>query len=111
MENKENNGSRGKIVASYIVPIVGLIFVLIEKDASETEKRNYAQAATIFIIDIILGLVSGAISALGIPFVGTIIGILPTIIFIFAIIAAVKSTDTEVYEIPAIYDFSKKLFK
>ncbi|MDO4282122.1 MAG: hypothetical protein Q4D02_00650 [Clostridia bacterium] len=119
MENQNNNiqsnnnqqNNKSKIVLSYIIPLIGLIFVLSEKNATSIEKRNYAQAATLFILDIILFIISLLIGFIGIPFIGTIISFLPTVLFIFAIIAAIKSDSTEIYKIPAIYDLSEKIFK
>ena len=95
-------------VLSYIISLLGLIFVNTEKDASEQDRAHFAQAATIFIVEICLSIITRILS--GIPFVGAILGLLPLAILILAIIAAVKSANGEFFEIPVIYDFSKKIF-
>ncbi len=106
-----SSDSKSKIVLSYIFSFLGLIFVFTEKNATDAEKRNYAQAGTIFIITLIISVVTGIINLIGIPFVGAILSLLPTVLFVFCIIAAVKSSRTEVYQIPLIFDLSKKFFK
>ena len=98
-----------KFVLAYIIPLIGLIFYFAEKESTETEKENYAQAATLFIVNLIISV--GANILNGIPFVGIAIWVLQIVITVFAIIAAYKSDADNVYNIPILYDFSKKLFK
>lgn len=104
------NPNKSKIILSYLITLLGLIFVNTEKDASEQDKEHFAQAATIFIVDIALTIITTIINSIGIPFVGTIIGLLPTALLVLSIIAAVKSASGELFKIPVIYDFSKKIF-
>lgn len=104
------NPNKTKIILAYIISLLGLIFFNTEKDASETDKAHFAQAATLFIVEFAVSIISGVITLLQIPFVGTILGLIPTALLVFAIIAAVKSADGEYYAIPAINDLSKKIF-
>lgn len=104
------NPNKSKIILSYIISLLGLIFVNTEKDASETDREHFAQAGTIFIVELVLSVVSGIIAGLQIPFVGTIISLIPTALLVLAIIAAVKSANGEFFKIPVIYDLSKKIF-
>lgn len=105
-----SNPNKAKIVLAYIIPLLGLIFVNTEKTASEQDKTHYAQAATIFIVDIILSVIVGIIAALQIPVVSSLISLLPTAMTILAIIAAVKSAGGELFKIPVVFDFSQKMF-
>lgn len=104
------NPNKAKIVLSYIISFLGLIFVYADKEASEQDRAHYAQGATIFIVEFIASIISGIVSGIGIPFVGTILSLIPTALLVLAIIAAVKSANGDFFEIPVIYDFSKKIF-
>ncbi len=104
------NPNKAKIILAYIISLLGLIFVYTDKDASEQDREHYAQGATIFIVEMILSVASGIIGGLGIPFIGTILSLLPTAMLVLAIIAAVKSASGEFFKIPVIYDFSQKIF-
>ncbi len=104
------NPNKSKIILSYIISLLGLIFINTEKDASEQDREHFAQAATIFIVELALTVITTIINSIGIPFVGTILGLVPTALLVLAIIAAVKSANGEFFKIPVIYDFSKKIF-
>ena len=104
------NPNKTKIILSYIISLLGLIFVNTEKDASETDRAHFAQAGTIFIVEIAVSVISGVIAALQVPFVGTILGLIPTALLVLAIIAAVKASNGEYFKIPVIDDLSKKIF-
>ena len=104
------NPNKAKIILSYIISLLGFIFLYTDKDAPETDREHYAQAATIFIVEAAISIITSIINAIGIPVVGLILGLIPTALLILAIIAAVKSANGELFKIPVVYDFSKKIF-
>ena len=104
------NPNKTKIILSYIISILGFIFLYTDKDAPETDREHYAQAATIFIVEIVLSIITSIINSIGIPVVGLILGLIPTALLVLAIIAAVKAASGELFKIPVVYDFSKKIF-
>ena len=104
------NPNKAKIILSYIISLLGFIFLYTDKDAPDTDKEHYAQAATIFIVEILVSIITSIINAIGIPVVGLIIGLVPTALLVLAIIAAVKSASGELFKIPVVYDFSRKIF-
>lgn len=104
------NPNKAKIILAYFISLLGLIFINTEKDASEQDKEHFAQAATIFIVQIALTIITTIINTIGIPFVGIFLGLVPTALLILAIIAAVKSSKGELFKIPVVYDFSRKIF-
>ena len=108
--NENESPNKAKIILSYIISLLGFIFLYTDKDAPEQDREHYAQAATIFIVEMVLSIITSVVNSLGIPFVGFILGLIPTAMLVLAIIAAVKSANGELFKIPVVYDFSRKIF-
>lgn len=110
--NHQSNGnSRGKIVLSYLIPIIGIIFVFTEKNATREEKEHYAQAATSFLFYVVISIVSNGIRMVHIPLIGFGISILSTLVYILGIVVIIQMGSNVFYKIPGIYELSKTIFK
>lgn len=99
-----------KVILGYVISPIGLIFYLVDKTASKQERENYVQAATVFICQFAIVILSTLLSSI-IPFMGSMLWILNIGIFILAILAAVRFSEGKTFQIPVIYEFSKKIFK
>ncbi len=118
-ENKNNNETAETItgmakekegVLVYLIPLLGLIFAIMkDKKVSDLARFNYNQAATIFIINIGFNIVLNIVGSF-IPYIGYASYIISLLLFVFSIIALVKTYNGERYEIPVVYDLSKSIW-
>lgn len=109
--NKDKSSNKMKIVISYLISLLGIIFLNVEKDLDEQTRNHYKQSSTIFIIMLGNSILIGSMLNMFIPFSGMISYLISVALFIVSIIAAVKAYNDEFYEIPVVYDLSKKIFK
>ena len=102
---------KAEIVLVYIISFVGFIFALMkDKKVSKSQRFHYNQAGTLWIVNIILSVGFGIVSAF-VPFAGSISKGINVVLWIFAIIAMIKAyNEDEDYKIPVIYDISKSIF-
>lgn len=110
IEKKEPN-SKMKIVIAYLISLLGIIFLNTEKNMDEQTKNHYKQSSTIFLFLLGNSILVGGIFSGFIPFAGNISYFISVALFIVSLIAAVKAYNDEFYEIPVIFDLSKKIFK
>lgn len=100
-----------KLAVSYIISLVGLVFLYTEKEADEKTKAHYKQAATIFLFHVANTFVFKMLLSGAIPLFGK----LSTLIFLsllgLSIFAGVKAYNEQFFEIPVIFNLSKKIFK
>ena len=109
MDNQQNN-KKSLIFIAYFFPLVGLILYYTTKEPIGREKENYAQAGTMFILSIAFNIVLAMVSNF-LPYVSFVSSTISILIFIFDFSAGAKSDAFTVYEIPAVYNLSKKIFK
>lgn len=104
----------------YIFPILGLIFSFMkDKEVSDDVRFQYNQAGAIFIVNVGLNIVSkvliSILSNAGIPVLPTVLSFavwaVSIAIFVFEIITVVKAFSDETYEIPAISNLAKAIWK
>ena len=109
----------------YIFPIVGFIFAFIKKPVAEEAKFNYKQTGSIFVIEAAVGILisisSGISTSLAFNGVygGTaffailnfILGIIPTVLYIFSIITVIKGFCNQKFEIPVINKIGNLIWK
>ena len=110
VQDNQQNNKKSLIFISYFFPLVGLILYYTTKEPIGREKENYAQAGTMFILSIAFNIVLAMVSNF-LPYVSFVSSTIGILIFIFDIIAGAKSDAFTVYEIPAVYNLSKKIFK
>lgn len=99
-----------EVILVYLISILGFIFSLMkDKNISKDMKFNYNQAGTIWIVSIVCNFVTrfGGYFMAPIRWVSYPISV---ILFVFTIIALVKSYNGERYEIPFIADLSKSIW-
>lgn len=109
----------------YIFPIVGFIFAFIKKAVAEEAKFNYKQTGSIFIIQAAVGVLisisSGISTSLAFNGVygGTVVftilnfilGIIPTVLYVFSIITVIKGFCNQKFEIPVINKIGNLIWK
>jgi uncharacterized membrane protein len=100
------SGDTGKILAAlgYIIGIVALIAILVEPYKDDKFVRHHAvQALGLWVVGVVLGVVSA------IPVIGWLIGSIGGIVlFVVAIIAAIKAFQGDWYEVPFLYGAVKQ---
>ena len=80
-----------------------------DEKVSKDMRFHYNQAATIWIVSMIINIISRIGSSF--PVIGFICWPLSMVLFIFTIIALVKACNDEKYEVPLINDLSKAIWK
>lgn len=109
----------------YIFPIVGFIFAFIKKAVADEAKFNYKQTGSIFVIQAAVGIlisINASIStslALNGTYGGTaiftilnfVLGIIPTILYVFSIITVIKGFMNQKFEIPVINKIGNLIWK
>lgn len=94
----------------YLIPLLGLIFSVVKDDrVCSLARFNYNQSGTIFIINICASIGFGILSNL-VSFFSLLSYPISLVLFVFSIIAIVKTYNGEKYEIPLISDISKSIW-
>lgn len=100
------SGDTGKILAAlgYIIGIVALIAILIEPYKDDKFVRHHAiQALGLWVVGVVLGVVSA------VPIIGWLVGAIGGIVlFVVAVMAAIKAFQGEWYEVPVLYGMVKQ---
>lgn len=100
-----------ELVLVYIFTLLGFVFsIMNDKNVSKNMKFHYNQAATIWIISIII-YISSKVCSYALPIMNIIFKPINAILLVFTIIALVKACNDEKYEIPVINDLSKTIWK
>lgn len=100
-----------ELILVYIFSILGLIFsIMKDENVSKDMKFHYNQAASIWIVSMIVNISSEVFSSV-LPIISFIFLPISILLFVFTIIALVKACNDEKYEIPLINDLSKSIWK
>jgi uncharacterized membrane protein len=100
---KFNEDGKIKAILALIFPIIGLIFLFVEKD--DLFVRYYSAVAVgiglaVFVLSIVIGII---------PIIGCLTPFLWLGYLIFAVMAIIKANNGEKWEIPTVTNYAVKL--